>query len=153
MLQFQTPDASQMDTVRRLFRDYQAELDIDLCFQGFEQELAALPGVYAEPAGSLYLAIHEGIVVGCGALKPIGEGVCELKRIYVLPGARGKGYGRDISVRLLDDAQAKGYKMAKLDTLSKLKPAIALYESLGFTHCAAYVFNPEPDVVYMEIAL
>jgi ribosomal protein S18 acetylase RimI-like enzyme len=139
-----------MPVVRTLFREYEQGLGIDLCFQGFEEELASLPGRYAPPSGALILAILDGEVGGCGALRDLGDGICELKRIYVPPQFRGRGLGRAISVELMRLAKAKGYMTARLDTLARLLPAVALYRDLGFEEIQAYNFNPEADIIYME---
>jgi putative acetyltransferase len=135
---------------RDLFIEYQRELGIDLCFQGFDEELANLPGKYGPPTGQLLLVYEEDRPIACGALRDLGDGICELKRIYVRPEARRRGLAREISERLVRFAQSSGYTMARLDTLKRLTGAIPLYEQLGFTITQPYNFNPEPDIVYME---
>lgn len=137
-------------TIRTLFREYQHGLGVDLCFQGFEEELAKLPGVYSRPLGCLLLAEGpDGAPAACIALKPLEPGTCEIKRLYVRDSARGSGLGRTLVNRLLEEAKAIGYKRMKLDTLARLEPALKLYESLGFVRTQAYNVNPESDVVYM----
>jgi GNAT superfamily N-acetyltransferase len=136
-----------------MFADYQTELGIDLCFQGFAEELDTLPGPYAEPAGRLFLYTDDSGPAGVGALKPLKDGSVELKRIYLVPVARGKGYGRAISEHLLAEARSMSYGLAKLDTLARLTTAVALYRSLGFTETTAYNVNPEPDILYFELNL
>jgi putative acetyltransferase len=144
------PGDPRVETVRELFVEYHKELGIDLCFQSFDEELASLPGKYAPPSGLLLLVVEDGRPVGCGALRDLGEGICELKRIYVRPEARRRGLARMISEKLIEFGRAAGYKVARLDTLMRLKGAVPLYEQLGFTEIPAYNFNPEPDIVYME---
>ena len=136
--------------VRELFREYSHELAIDLCFQGFEEELAQLPGIYAPPAGVLTVVFDDDRPVACGALRPHGDDACELKRIYVRPTHRGLGLGRSITLDLMDRAIQLGYAVVRLDTLRRLGPALKLYESLGFQEITPYNFNPEPDVAYFE---
>ncbi len=140
----------QLDVVRELFREYQRTIQVDLCFQGFEQELAALPGRYAPPAGRLLVALVDAAVAGCGALRPIGGGVAELKRMWVRPAHRGTGLGRAIAEELLRAADAEGYAAVRLDTLDTMNAARALYASLGFREIPAYYENPLPGVIYME---
>lgn len=146
-----TPE--QLDTIRTLFREYNAFLDIDLCFQDFEQELAELPGKYASPHGRLYLITCESQPIGCMALRPLDEGICEVKRLFIRPEYKGFGLGRLAMLRLLADARQIGYRAMRLDTLRRLAPALRLYESLGFREISAYNYNPHDDIVYLELAL
>lgn len=145
--------ALELDTVRALFREYAASLSIDLCFQGFEEELAALPGKYAAPGGALYLAWGPGGADGVIAVRPFRDGVCEMKRLYVSPIARGTGTGRALALRALTFAREAGYRTMLLDTLAEMSAARALYVSLGFRERDAYYGNPNAGVVYMECAL
>lgn len=150
--------ATDMHDVRTLFREYATWLGVDLCFQGFEQELEALPGRYAPPSGRLLLAElwdgNVGRVAGAIALRDLGDGVCEMKRLYVREFARGHGAGRALTQRLLAEARATGYRAMRLDTLpSMMASANALYESLGFRDIAAYYANPVPGVRYLECDL
>ena len=136
-----------------MFIEYQTELGIDLCFQGFEEELETLPGRYSTPGGALYVYESEGKPVAIGGLRDIGEGCCELKRMYVRPEARGKGLGKDLTLRLMDRAALLGYQRIRLDTLKRLGPALKMYESLGFNRIQPYNFNPELDIVYLELGI
>lgn len=145
--------------VRRLFEAYQRELGVDLCFQGFERELASLPGNYSPPRGLLLLAGALDAPVGCAALRPLSVtdrpdgSVGEVKRLYLAPGARGSGLGRALVERLIDQARAIGYRELRLDTLAQMDVARALYQSLGFCEIAPYYPNPLPGVRYMALAL
>lgn len=144
---------SDLDSVCKLFREYEAELGVDLCFQGFEEELSSLPGKYAEPRGAILLALDGEEPAGVVALRPFGETECEMKRLYVRPKYRGYGAGRRLAEAIVEAARAKGYGSMVLDTLERLQPAIRLYESLGFRRCEPYYSNPEPDVVFMRLEL
>lgn len=147
--------AADLDDVRTLFREYERWLDHDLCFQGFEQELANLPGRYAPPSGRLYVARAGDALAGCGALREFAPGIAEMKRLYVRDSARGLGLGRALAQRVVDDARAIGYRAMRLDTLriEKMLAANRLYERMGFVDIAAYYDNPLPDVRYMELDL
>jgi len=163
-IQAQSPE--QIEIARELFREYAAGLNLDLCFQNFDQEVTGLPGNYAPPAGRLLLAIEGGQVAGCIALrslntecqKPDREGGrvsdCEMKRLYIRPEFRGQGLGRNLVTTLIDAARELGYKRMLLDTLpGKMDGAIALYRSLGFSEIAAYYNNPVKGALFMELAL
>ncbi len=143
----------EIEIVRRLFREYQASLGIDLCFQNFESELAVLPGKYAPPEGRLYLAFEGVDVVGCAGLRKIEEGICELKRLYVLPSHRGRGIGRLLAIRAITDARDTGYDRMRLDTLPSMQPAQKLYRELGFEPIAPYTDNPVQGALFMELKM
>jgi ribosomal protein S18 acetylase RimI-like enzyme len=144
---------SQLGTVRELFREYARSLEIDLCFQNFEQELAELPGKYAPPSGQLLLGMEGELATGCVAVRPITEEICEMKRLYVRPEFRGHGVGRILAQAAVEAGRAIGYRRMRLDTLATMERAISLYESLGFRRIAPYYFNPSPSAVFMELAL
>jgi len=142
-----------IERARSLFREYETSLGVDLCFQGFEQELAGLPGAYAPPSGRLLLAVDDGRPAGCIALRPLGADGCEMKRLYVRPEFRGRRVGRLLAERLLAEARAIGYARMRLDTLPSMKEAIPLYRSLGFAEIGPYYANPVPGALFMERAL
>ena len=140
---------SDLDDIRAMLREYAAWLEVDLCFQNFEQELAELPGEYAPPRGRLLIA--DG--AGCVALRPIDEETCEVKRLYVRPGYRGTGLGRRLVTAIIEEARAIGYGRMRLDTMPKMGSAQGLYASLGFRDIAAYRYNPEPGARFLELDL
>ncbi|MGL4230421.1 MAG: GNAT family N-acetyltransferase [Casimicrobium sp.] len=149
-----TPD--DLDDLRALMRRYQTWTQINLCFQNFESELAALPGVYVKPRGNLWIARHPKTneALGCIAVKPLEETTCEMKRLWVEDAAKGMGLGRALAETSIAFAREAGYTTMKLDTLrTRMPAAIALYRSLGFVETDAYVHNPEPDVLYMALDL
>ena len=152
LFEAQTPD--DLETVRTLFREYQRFLDVDLCFQGFEEELATLPGGYAPPQGRLLLARVNEQAAGCVALRPLpAVAVCEMKRLFVRPAYRGQGLGRLLVTRIIAEATALNYAVMRLDTLDTLDSAMRLYRELGFQRGVPYYTNPLPGVVYWERAL
>ena len=132
-----TPE--QIALSRTLFEEYADSLSIDLSFQGFAAELAGLPGVYAPPRGRLLLALAGRDASGCVALRPLGDGVCEMKRLFVRSGFRGQGIGKLLAERIVQEARAIGYRTMRLDTLPSMHTAIRLYEGIGFVRCAAYM--------------
>ncbi len=140
--------------VRELFKEYAAWLGFSLCFQGFDMELATLPGKYASPTGRLLLARCGGSLAGCGALRPLETRICEMKRLYVRPEFRGRRLGFLLAERLIAEAKHIGYDYMRLDTLPKqMTDANRLYHSMGFYEIPAYYHNPEPEVCYLELRL
>lgn len=140
--------------VRTLFLEYAEWLEFSLCFQGFDQELASLPGKYAPPEGRLLLARHNGAAVGCGALRQLGPGICEMKRLYVRPQFRGRRLGLKLATMLIDEARLIGYERMRLDTIpDKMPDAYRMYRRLGFYEIPAYCANPQPCPCYMELRL
>lgn len=149
--------AQQWTAVRDLFIDYAEHIGVDLCFQGFEAELAALPGEYAEPQGALRLARIGEQWAGCCALRPITSvdypHAAEMKRLYVRAGFRGLGLGRRLAESVLDAARIVGYHSVLLDTLDDMEMARALYSELGFTEIPPYYHNPIAGAHYLKVDL
>jgi ribosomal protein S18 acetylase RimI-like enzyme len=142
-----------LDAIRELFTEYSHSLDIDLCFQGFKQELAELPGRYTPPKGRLLLMLEGTMIAGCVGLRKIGDGTCEMKRLYLRPGFRRRGAGRLLATAIIDAAREIGYHRMRLDTLPSMKEAIALYRSLGFRQIEPYYENPTAGTIFMELDL
>jgi len=140
---------ADLDEIRAMLREYAAWLEVDLCFQNFEQELAGLPGDYAPPRGRLLMA--EG--AGCVALRAIDAEICEMKRLYLRPVYRGSGLGRRLVQAIIDEARSAGYQRMRLDTMPKMDSAQRLYASFGFREIAAYRYNPEPGARFLELDL
>ena len=141
-----------LPTVRLLFKEYAQSLGFALDFQGFERELATLPGEYEEPMGVILLAHSPaGEPWGVVALRPLEDaGACEMKRMFVRPEARGHGLGRALGEAIVAEAKARGYGAMRLDTIDTMTAAIELYRSLGFREIPAYRFNPMPGALYFE---
>ncbi|RYF33452.1 MAG: GNAT family N-acetyltransferase [Comamonadaceae bacterium] len=150
-----SPD--ELQATRAIFREYADTLGVDLCFQGFEDELATLPGEYAEPRGALLLAMVDGELAGCCALRPLDSSdypnAAEMKRLYVRRAFRGFGLGRQLVETTLDAARAAGYASVLLDTLDDMESARALYEDLGFEPIDPYYHNPIPGAHYLKVDL
>ena len=150
----QAQSAGDIEQARELFREYAAWVEIDLCFQNFEKELAELPGDYVPPNGRLLLASHNGQLAGCIALRKIGEGVCEMKRLFVRDAFRGQRIGRNLVEFVIREARETGYERIRLDTLPpKMNDAIKLYRSFGFQEIEPYYNNPVPGAKFMELSL
>lgn len=150
-----TPEA--FDEVREIFREYAEALGVDLCFQGFDEELAALPGDYAAPGGALLLVYVDDELAGCGAFRAMADvdypNACEMKRLYVRRAFRRFGLGRVLAQALMDRALQAGYSCMLLDTLDDMEAARGLYASLGFEEIPPYYFNPLPGAHYLRADL
>lgn len=155
LLQADTPELLQL--ARELLREYAASLHVDLCFQDFDAELAALPGDYAPPGGALLLAFADDALAGCGALRPLPDvdhaNACEMKRLFVRRAFRRFGLGRVLAQALIDRATSAGYSSMLLDTLDEMESARGLYATLGFEEVAPYYFNPIPGAHYLKVSL
>lgn len=157
---------TDLHAITQLFRAYAQSLPIDLGYQGFDGELASLPGKYAPPAGALLIARDaSGEALGCVAMRPLdsvagaspgGEGrpgICEMKRLYVAPAGRGQGLGKQLARAIIEAARVAGHREMRLDTLASMQEAQALYRSLGFVEIGAYYETPVADTVFMSLTL
>lgn len=147
--------SADWEATRAIFQDYANSLKVDLGFQGFEDELNALPGDYAQPRGALLLAWVDGALAGCCALRPLDSSdytnAAEMKRLYVRPAFRGLGLGRQLTEGILDAARQSGYSCVLLDTLDDMESARALYEDLGFQEIPPYYHNPHAGAHYLKV--
>jgi putative acetyltransferase len=153
-----------LEEVRTLFREYAASLNTPICFQGFERELAELPGSYHPilvascdtaraafpPPARCGMAFR---LSACVALRPLSPTIGEMKRLYVRPEYRGQGLGRQLTEAIIEAARRQGFQTLRLDTLPHLHEAIALYRQLGFHDIAPYNDNPAPGVLFLELPL
>ncbi len=154
MVRIESADTpARIEQVRALFLEYAGQLGLSLCFQGFDAEVAGLPGRYAPPRGQLLLAMEGETAVGCIGLRPLEGDCCEMKRLYVRASHRGRGLGRTLAERVLAAARTSGYRRMLLDTLPSMERARQLYAALGFRVTQPYTANPVEGVVYMEIDL
>ncbi len=157
-IQLVTPDTgAQINATRQIFTEYAAQLGVDLCFQNFDAELVELPGEYANPQGALLLALVDGEVAGCCALRPLSSvdypNAAEMKRLYVRDPYRGLGIGRQLAEAVLDAARIAGYHSVLLDTLDDMESARALYVDLGFGSIPPYYHNPIAGAHYLKVDL
>lgn len=143
----------EIAAARALFEEYARSLGFDLDFQEFQDELAGLPGEYAPPGGCLLLAETYDGLVGCAGVRKWGSGICEMKRLYVVPSCRGLGLGRALAEAVIHEARRLGYHLMRLDTLASMAEANALYASLGFTRIPPYRHNPLEGALFMELDL
>jgi ribosomal protein S18 acetylase RimI-like enzyme len=153
VVEYFTDLSGDLPVVRELFAEYGQSLGIDLSFQGFEEELASLPGKYTPPHGALIVARSDGTPCGCVALRRIDERVCEMKRLYVRPGNRGRRIGVGLVSRIIQTAKNRGYEAMRLDTLPSMASAVSLYRTFGFQEIEPYIYNPLPGALFMEKGL
>jgi ribosomal protein S18 acetylase RimI-like enzyme len=146
-------EQKDVECVRALFREYAERLHFIECFQDFGRELAELPGEYGPPTGRLLLARDEDKSAGCVGLRKTGDGICEMKRLYVRPAFRGRGIGRKLAERIIAEARALGYARMRLDTLEEMREAQAMYEQLGFRRIEPYRQYPISEVLFFELLL
>jgi putative acetyltransferase len=150
----QAESPAEIAQTRELFLEYADSLGFSLCFQGFDQELAGLPGDYAPPDGRLLLAEYQGQPAGCVALHKLDSDICEMKRLYLRPQLRGRGVGRALAEAVIAEARAIGYRKMRLDTVEPVMPnAVAMYRRLGFVEIEPYRANPMAGALYMELVL
>ena len=157
-IQLVYPDTpALLDAARDIMREYARSLQVDLCFQNFDAELAGLPGEYAPPTGQLLLALVGGAPAGCGALRALPDtdhaNACEMKRLFVRPAFRRFGLGRLLALALMDEARRGAYSVMLLDTLDDMEAARGLYTSLGFDETDPYYFNPIAGAHYLKASL
>jgi GNAT superfamily N-acetyltransferase len=146
-------EPDQIEMTRTLFREYADTVQFVECFQDFGTELSNLPGEYGPPSGSLLLARDGDEPVGCVGLRPIGDGVCEMKRLFVRPASRGRGIGRLLAERIIAEARAIGYERMRLDTLPEMREARGIYEQFGFRTIEPYREYRIGDVLFFEMEL
>ena len=148
-------DSEALEQVRQYFRNYAAWLGVDLSYQNFDQEMASLPGAYSAPHGQLFFAEIDGQPAGCVGVRPLpdSDGLCEMKRLYVAPEARGQGVGATLAMTAIKAARALGYKKLMLDTLPNMRMAVKLYRELGFTEAPAYYQTPIEGTMFLTLDL
>ena len=151
MLKILPAGAQDLEDVRTLFGEYARLVAEALCFQNFDQELEALPGLYAPPGGALLIARDGNLAAGCVALRQLDESTGEMKRMYVRDAHRASGLGRSLAVAVIEEARKRNFNRVVLDTLPKLAPAIALYRDLGFRETGPYLVSPTPGAICFEL--
>lgn len=154
LLFVQAESTVQIAQARELFLEYAQTLGFSLSFQGFDNELATLPGDYAPPEGRLLLAYYDAQLAACAALHSLDPGICEMKRLYLRPQFRGKGLGRALADRIVSEARLIGYQRMRLDTVEPvMKDAVVMYRKIGFREIPPYRANPIAGAMYMELQL
>lgn len=139
-----------IDAAKALIEEYLEWTNIDMSFQDIEEELAGFPKKYEEPAGTFLVAKDRGTVVGCVGFKKLGEGICEMKRLFVKEKYRGTGLGAALVDAIIREAEEKRYTKMRLDTLARMRSAVRLYKKYGFREIGQYVENPIEDAIFME---
>jgi putative acetyltransferase len=153
MHMIQPVNAAEWDQVRELFREYWTSFGFSPCFQGFETEVAGLPGAYAPPGGALVLALIDGHAAGCAALRRFDAQRCEAKRLYVRPQFRGQGVGRALLDWVIAEARTMGYREIAGDTIPQMAVALAMYDRAGFERTGPYAEAPTPGAIYLRLKL
>jgi len=141
---------ADIGATKELIEEYIRRTNVDLCFQNIEKELATFPDIYREPEGAFLVAKDKGAIAGCVGMKKIGDGICEMKRLYVKDAYKGMGIGKALVRSIIEEARRKGYLKMRLDTLKKMERARRLYNECGFYEIAQYVENPIEDALFME---
>jgi putative acetyltransferase len=149
----QATTKESIENAKTLIREYAESLEFDLGFQNFDQEMDDFPGEYAFPKGCLFIAMDENQPVGCVALRDLGDGISEMKRLYVRPNYRGRHIGRLLAKTVIEAAGELGYDRMRLDTIPSMKQANVLYKALGFKEITPYRFNPIENATFFELNL
>jgi putative acetyltransferase len=153
MQMIQPENAAEWDQVRELFREYWDSFGFCPCFQGFEAEVAGLPGAYAPPGGALVMARLEGQSAGCAALRRFDAQRCEAKRLYVRPRFRGRGLGRTLLDWVIAEARTMRYREMVGDTIPQMAVALEMYDRAGFERTGPYAEAPTPGAIYLRLKL
>jgi len=150
-IRFQRAESDEyLEIVKKLFLEYAHSLEFSLGFQDFEEEIARMPGHYGPPHGCILLALVDDRPAGCVALRRLEEGICEMKRLYVRPEFRGRGIGKALSEKIIEEAGKIGYVKIRLDTLRSMKEANSIYRDQGFHEIKPYRYNPFEQAVFLE---
>ena len=152
-IQIRHATAGDLPLVRALFREYEASIDAQYCFQSFEAELADLPGYYAAPGGCLLIARSGETAAGCVALRRLDDKSGEVKRFFVREHYQGAGLGAELMTRLIANAQNAGFESLVLETLPTMRSANGLYERLGFVRRSVYHRNSAPGITHLSLSL
>jgi len=144
---------SEYLAAQNLIREYADSLGFSLDFQNFEQEIDQLTSYYGPPTGAIVLTKAQEEYVGCTCVRNLGDGIAEIKRMYVKPNFRGQGFGRQMLLKAIEEAKRLGYRFLRLDTIPDMESAIRLYLSVGFYEIEDYTYNPIPGARFMEYKL
>ena len=145
---------TEIREAKRLLQEYADWLNMEMTYERIGKEIAEFPGEFGPPTGKFFLGLEGSAIVGSVAVRKREQpGVCEMKRLFVRPEFRGKGYGRILAERIIDEARELGYERMRLDTLPYMKEAIGLYKELGFVEIGQYTISPTNDAQYFELIL
>ncbi len=128
-------------------------LGMDLAFQNFAYEMDNFCAMYGPPLGSMILLEVDCSIVGAVGLRYFSDGICEMKRMYIVPQCQGMGLGKHLISFFIERARALQYKAIRLDTVPRLDKALTLYRKYGFYPIAAYRYNPDPDAIFLELKI